>query len=324
MIPLRDNIPSKNYPIVNTIIIGMNIAIYLLQVAQGEHLTQFIYTYGLVPARYSIPEITVHFTTGQQFFSFISFMFLHGSFWHLLGNMWMLYIFGDNIEDQLGSFRYLIFYLACGMLSGVSHLLFNLHSTIPVIGASGSIAGVMGAYFLLYPNAKLLSLVPVLFIPFFFEIPAFLFLGFWFILQFLNAALLHDSGSVIAWWAHIGGFLFGMFFLKVFSRIPLTSFGHKIRQTTAKKKTHRLQLIRPVASNNDDNLYGVIRITPFEALKGTRKTVNISRGFKKKLFRVFIPSGMKNGNILRLKGLGKERENGKQNDLFLKIEIVSR
>ncbi|MBW1812918.1 MAG: rhomboid family intramembrane serine protease [Deltaproteobacteria bacterium] len=323
MIPLRDNIPSKNVPIVNTIIIGINIVIYLAELTQGESLTSFIYMYGLVPARYSIPEITAYFSIGQQLFSFISFMFLHGSFLHILGNMWMLYIFGDNIEGRLGAFRYLIFYLLCGMASGCSHLFFNLHSTAPVIGASGSIAGVMGAYFLLYPNAKILSLVPVLFIPFFFEIPAFIFLGFWFVLQFFNAALSHGSSSVIAWWAHIGGFLFGMLFLKLLTLIPSDSMSDKIRTSTAKKKSHRLQIIRPAASGSDDNLYGIIRTTPFEALKGTRKIVNIPQGFQKKLFRVFIPPGMKEGNIIRLKGLGKEMENGKKSDLFLKVEIIS-
>jgi len=322
MIPLRDNIPSRNLPIVNTIIIGINIVVYLAELIQGESLTSFIYIYGLVPARYSIPEITAYFSIGQQLFSFISFMFLHGSFLHILGNMWMLYIFGGNIEGRLGAFRYLIFYLLCGMASGCSHLFFNLHSTAPVIGASGSIAGVMGAYFLLYPNAKILSLVPVLFIPFFFEIPAFIFLGFWFVLQFFNAALSHGSSSVIAWWAHIGGFLFGMLFLKILTLIPSSSIGNKIQTSTVKKKSHRLQIIRPVASGSDDNLYGIIRTTPFEALKGTRKIVNIPQGFKKKLFRVFIPPGMKKGSIVRLKGLGKEMGNGQKSDLFLKVEIV--
>ena len=322
MIPLRDNIPSKNYPIVNNTIIGINIVLYLIELAQGEKLTSFVYMYGLVPARYSVPEIMTYFTTGQQFFSFISFMFLHGSFLHILGNMWMLYIFGDNIEDRLGSFRYLIFYLLCGMASGFSHLLFNLHSNVPVIGASGSIAGVMGAYFLLYPNAKILSLVPVLFIPFFFEIPAFIFLGFWLVLQFFNAALSHGSGSIIAWWAHIGGFLFGAVFLKLLTLVPSSSFSNKIRRTTIKKKSHRLQIIRPTASGGDDNLYGTIRIKPYEAIRGTRKMVNIPRGFQNKLFRVFIPSGIKDGNILRLKGLGKEMASGKKSDLFLKVEIV--
>ena len=208
------------------------------------------------------------------------------------------------------------------MASGCSHLLFNISSTAPVVGASGSIAGVMGAYFLLYPTAKILSLVPVLFIPFFFEIPAFIFLGFWFVLQFFNAALSHGSSSVIAWWAHIGGFLFGALFLKIFSLIPASSTIDSFKRAPAKKKSHRLQIIRPVAPGGDHHLYGVIRITPFEAMRGTRKAVNIPHGFQKRLFRIYIPSGIKHGNILRLKGLGKKTENGQRSDLFLKIEIA--
>lgn len=322
MIPIRDTVPSRNYPIVNSTIIGINVVLYLLELAQGENLTLFVYKYGLVPARYSIPEIMSYFTFGQQIFSFVSFMFLHGGFLHLLGNMWVLYIFGDNVEDRLGPFRYSVFYLLCGMTSGFSHLLLNLHSTTPVIGASGSIAGVMGAYFLLYPNAKILTLVPVLFIPFFFEIPAFLFLGLWFVFQFLNAARSHGNISGIAWWAHIGGFLFGMLFLKIFSLIPSPSLAGKLRTPTAKKTSHRLQLIRPAVSEKDNGLYGIIRITPHEALQGAQKLVSIPYGFQKKLFKVTIPAGVKDGNILRLRGLGKESPGGGRSDLFLKINTL--
>jgi len=322
MIPLRDNVPSKRVPIINYALIAINIAVYLIELAQGKNLAHFIYRYGLVPARYSVPEITAYFTTGHPLFSFISFMFLHGSFLHILGNMWFLYIFGDNVEDHLGSFRYLVFYLVCGVVSGCSHLLFNISSSAPVIGASGSIAGVMGAYFLLYPRAKILSLIPVFFIPFFFEIPAVIFLGFWFVLQFFNAALSSGSGSVIAWWAHIGGFLFGMLFLKLLTLIPSTSMGDKILRPAVKKSSHRLQMIRPAASGHDDNLYGMIRITPFEAHRGTWKMVNIPRGFQKKMFRIHIPGQIKDGTILRLKGLGKNRRSNQRSDLFLKIEIV--
>ena len=145
MIPIRDTIPSKNYPIVNNTIIAINVLIYLLQLAQGEGLYRFVQIYGLIPARYTVPQISHYFSTGQQLFSFLSFMFLHGGFLHLLGNMWSLYIFGDNVEDRLGHFRYLVFYLLCGLASGFSHLLFNLHSTVATIGASGAIAGGMGA-----------------------------------------------------------------------------------------------------------------------------------------------------------------------------------
>ncbi len=159
-------------------LIGINVAVYLLQMAQGPHLEQFIFTYGLVPARYSVPFYAAHFTLGQQLFSLVSFMFLHGGFWHLLGNMWFLYIFGDNVEDRLGSSYYLAFYLAAGLISGLCHLLVNINSAMPTIGASGAIAGVMGAYLVLFPNARILTLIPIIIIPWIIEIPAFFFLGF--------------------------------------------------------------------------------------------------------------------------------------------------
>ncbi|MBW1802215.1 MAG: rhomboid family intramembrane serine protease, partial [Deltaproteobacteria bacterium] len=157
MIPIRDTVRSRNYPVVNTMIIGLNILLFLIEMGQGQRLGQFISTYGLIPARYSSPEIARYFTFGQQVLAFFSFMFLHGGFWHLLGNMWSLYIFGDNVEDRLGSFRYLFFYLLCGWASGVSHLALNWHSKVPTIGASGAIAGIMGAYLITYPKSRILT-----------------------------------------------------------------------------------------------------------------------------------------------------------------------
>ena len=323
MIPIRDTIPSKNYPVVNNCIIGINVVLYLVQMAQGPDLNRFVYIYGLVPARYSIPQITSYFTTGQQFFSLLSFMFLHGGFWHLLGNMWSLYIFGDNVEDRLGPLRYIVFYLLCGITSGLSHLIFNLNSNIPTIGASGAIAGVMGAYLILHPNAKILTLIPIIFIPWFIEIPAFFFLGFWFVLQFINAAGSHSGIGGIAWWAHIGGFIFGIIFLKIFLLLPEIGVSDQMRRITAKRKTHRLQVIRPVGPGNDPHLYGTITITSFEAIAGTHKLVNIPWGFQKRLIRVTVPAGMKAGNKLRLNGLGKITADGQRGDLYLKVAIAS-
>ena len=177
MIPIRDTIRAETYPIVNGLIITVNVLFFFVELSQGERLNRFIYIYGLVPARYAIPQISAYFTSGQQVMSFLTFMFLHGGFLHLIGNMWFLYIFGDNVEDRLGHFRYLVFYLLCGLASGVSHLVINWHSKVPTIGASGAIAGVMGAYFILYPRAKVLTLVPIFFFFQFFELPAFVFLG---------------------------------------------------------------------------------------------------------------------------------------------------
>lgn len=321
MIPIRDTIQSKNYPVVNTFIIAVNVLFYLVQTAQGEKLNQFIFTYGLVPARYSIPEIGSYFTFGQQVVSLFSFMFLHGGFWHLLGNMWSLYIFGDNVEDRLGSLRYFLFYLMCGIASGLFHLFINWHSKIPTIGASGAIAGVMGAYFLLYPRAKILTLIPIFFIPYFLELHAFFFIGIWFILQFISAAGSSAQIGGVAWWAHIGGFIFGIIFLKIFLNIPHSGITKQIQQKTERQKTRRLQVIRTFGSSRDPNLYGSIEVTPQEARAGTHKLVNIPWGFQKRIFRVAVPAGVRDGASLRLEGMGRQMDDTKRGDLYLKVAI---
>jgi len=321
MIPIRDTTTTRNIPVVNNLIIGLNVLVYLIQMSQGPDLNRFIYIYGLVPARYSNPQIADYFSVGQQVFSVLSFMFLHGGFWHILGNMWTLYIFGDNVEDELGPSRYLLFYLLCGIASGLSHLFFNLNSNVPTIGASGAIAGVMGAYFILHPNSRILTLIPIIIIPWFIEIPAYFFLGLWFIIQFINAAASQSGVGGIAWWAHIGGFIFGIIFLKLFSAFPASGLSAKLRPVTQKKKTHRLQVIRPAASGNDPDLYASIAITPFEAATGTHKLVNIPWGFHKRMIRVAIPSGIVEGKLLRLKGMGRKMANGRPGDLYLKVVI---
>ena len=321
MIPIRDTIESKTYPVVNSIIIALNVLLYLVQLAQGDRLNQFIITYGLVPVRYSVPQIGAYFTFGQQVLSLFSFMFIHGGFLHLLGNMWSLYIFGDNVEDRLGPIRYLLFYILCGLLSGLSHLFINWHSQIPTIGASGAIAGVMGAYFLLYPGAKVLTLIPIFFIPYFMQIPAFLFLGFWFVLQFISAAGSSGQAGGVAWWAHIGGFVFGMIFVKLFLKVPELGVSRKARQITSKKKTHRLQSLKVMGTADDPHIYGSISITPREAQFGTRKLVNIPWGFQKRLFTVTVPPGVREGTKLRLAGMGKRIDDRNRGDLYLKVMI---
>ena len=321
MIPLRDINPSRNFPVVNTLLIGINVLVFLLQMSQGNGTDRFVYTYGLVPARYAIPHVSAYFTPFQQVFSFLSFMFLHGGFLHLLGNMWSLYIFGDNIEDRLGPFRYLLFYLLCGLASGLSHLLLNMNSTIPTIGASGAISGVMGAYLVLHPRSRILTLIPILIFPWFVEIPAFFFIGFWFVMQLLNAAGSHGMGGGIAWWAHIGGFLFGIVFLKLALMLPSTGVSRKISPMTAKKKTSRLQVIRPGGPADDPNLYGTLEISPFEARLGSRKLVNIPWGFQKRLINVTVPAGITEGKQLKLKSLGKLTPKGGRGDLFLRVII---
>ena len=321
MIPIRDTITPRHFPIVNYLIIAANVLVYLIELAQGPGLERFIYYYGLVPARYSVPDIAVHFTVGQQAVSIITFMFLHGGFWHLLGNMWSLYIFGDNVEDRLGPFRYMVFYLLCGMASGASHLLLNLGSNAPVIGASGAIAGVMGAYFILHPSSKILTLIPIIFIPWFVEIPAFFFLGIWFLLQFLNAAATHGGAGGIAWWAHIGGFIFGMVFLKLFTILPHTGISDRLGPVTEKRTTHRLQMIRPSVSGDSPHLLASLEITPYEARNGSQKLINVPWGFQTRLLKVMVPPGIQTGQMLRLKGLGRQAADGSRGDLLLKVTI---
>jgi membrane associated rhomboid family serine protease len=321
MIPIRDTIQSKSYPVVNSIIIFTNILSYLMEMQQGVNLNQFIITYGLVPARYSSGEISSYFTLGQQVFSFFSFMFIHGGFWHLLGNMWTLYIFGDNVEDRLGPLRYLLFYILCGLASGVSHLAINFHSSVPTIGASGAIAGVMGAYFVLYPGARILTLIPIFFIPYFLELPAYFFLGVWFIIQFLSATATPGHGGGIAWWAHIGGFVFGIVLLKLILQAPEFGISQWLRTKISKKRTHRLQVIRTTGSAGDRHLYGSIAITPLEAQWGTRKLVNIPRGLQRRLLRVIVPPGVHEGTTLRLAGMGIQMDKGTRGHLYLKVTI---
>ncbi len=320
MIPLRDTIRSRNYPVINWLIIAANVLVYLIELAQGERLGSFIITYGLVPARYSVPQLADHFSFSQQAFSLFSFMFLHGEFWHLLGNMWFLYIFGDNVEDRLGPFRYLLFYLLCGIASGLSHLFLNWHASAPTIGASGAIAGVMGAYFILYPRAKILTLIPIFFFPYFIEIPAFVFLGIWFVFQFLSAAGTATQAAGVAWWAHIGGFVFGMLFLGLFLRIPVSGLSEVFRRKTERRRTPHLQAIRTLGSAEDPSLYGTITISPREARSGTVKLVNIPWGFQKRAFKVNVPPGVVEGTTLRLAGIGRQMGE-RHGDLFLKVNI---
>ncbi len=321
MIPLRDTIQSRNYPVVNVTIIVINVLVYLFQTAQGHNLTKFIFTYGLVPARYSVEGIAAHFTLFEQVFSFFSFMFLHGGFWHLLGNMWSLYIFGDNVEDRLGSGRYLFFYLLCGFASGLTHLFTNTHSQVPTIGASGAIAGVMGGYFLLYPNSRILTFIPIFFIPYFIEIPAFVFLGLWFVFQFLSATAAPAQGGGIAWWAHIGGFVFGIILLKTFLWLPEWGMPKRASSKISKKKTHRLQVVKTAGSKENPDLYGSVVITPLEAQLGTKKLINIPSGLHKRLVRVAVPPGSREGVLLRLSGLGRQINGGRRGDLYLKVMV---
>jgi len=220
MIPLKDTIPSRTFPFVNYTIILINLLCFLYQISLGHHLEQFLYTWGVVPAKFFSPFSLAHPHLSQRIMPLFTSMFLHGGWLHFLGNMLYLYIFGDNVEDRIGHARYILFYLLCGVLAAIVHLITNHDSRLPTIGASGAIAGVMGAYFFLFPYARVVTLI---FIFFFFdivEIPAFFFLAFWFLLQFFSGTISFGAQDAmsggVAWWAHIGGFLAGILLLFVF------------------------------------------------------------------------------------------------------------
>ncbi|MFP5213829.1 MAG: rhomboid family intramembrane serine protease [Acidobacteriota bacterium] len=220
MIPIRDINPSDRTPVVNYLIIMVSAAAFLFELSLGSRLEAFLNLFGLVPARYGEPDMVGRYSLALQAIPFISSMFLHGGWLHLIGNMWTLYIFGDNIEARLGHVKYLVFYLLSGFAAAFIQIVTNPESTIPTIGASGAIAGVMGAYFVLYPRAKVLTLVPIIFFFTFVELPAFLFLGIWFFMQFLSGtvSMLNETArfSGVAWWAHVGGFVGGIVLLLVF------------------------------------------------------------------------------------------------------------
>ncbi len=322
MFPIRDTIRSLSFPVVNTIIIFINVVVFFIEMNYPGDVNHLILRYALIPARFSNPDIAAYFTTGQQAFTFFSFMFLHGGFLHLLGNMWFLYIFGDNVEDRLGHLRYLLFYFLCGWASALAHILTGIGSTTPTIGASGAVAGVMGAYMVLYPRARILTLILIIFIPYFIEIPAVFFLGIWFTIQFVSASFTDIHAAGIAWWAHIGGFAAGIVFAGILIWIPRTGLSDSMQQATARQTSPKLHVARAMEMEDEPNLYGSITITPKEAASGTRKLINLARGGQKKLFFVDVPPGIKNEGMIRLSGAGKKINDGTRGDVYINVKIT--
>ena len=210
MIPLRDTIPSRRFPIVNTALIVINVLVFLIESIMPAGLQNtFISTWGLTPIRFwQAPGL-------DTWLPLLTSMFLHGGWWHVISNMLALYIFGDNIEDRLGPVKYLVFYLVGGIIASGAHLVAYSGSRVPTVGASGAIAAVLGAYLILYPRSRVVTLVPIFYFLRMVEIPAPIYLGFWFISQFFNGILALGaadvfSGGGVAWWAHIGGFVYGV------------------------------------------------------------------------------------------------------------------
>ena len=210
MIPLRDVIPTRTTPHVTITLVVVNVLVFLYQLSLGEAANQFVFEYGLVPAYFAWVNV-------------LTSMFLHGGLMHAGGNMLYLWIFGDNVEDRMGHGRFLVFYLLCGVAAALAQTMINPNSAIPMVGASGAIAGVMGAYFVLHPHSRIVTLLPLGFFTQIVEIPAIFYLGFWFLLQFLSGlGSLADSGARsgggVAFWAHIAGFAAGLVGVFLFRR----------------------------------------------------------------------------------------------------------
>jgi membrane associated rhomboid family serine protease len=223
MIPIQDTVHSRNPPLAVYALIALNLLVFALELSlPHEGLDRLFYLLGIVPARYSHPEwaVRVGFPV-DDYWPFLTSMFLHGGWAHIIGNMWTLWIFGDNVEDRMGPFRFTLFYLLCGLVAAVVHYATNRDSDVPTVGASGAIAGVLGAYFVLYPRSQIVVMVPIFFYPVFFEVPAVMYLLFWALSQLFSGALAL-AGPVevggVAWWAHVGGFAAGLLLHPLFVR----------------------------------------------------------------------------------------------------------
>ena len=229
MLPIRDDQPRYSTPFVTRFLIVLNLAIFCLEFAlDPQSLKLLVHQFGVVPyhlalflggsSRYSLLAVVLPFFTS---------MFLHGSWMHVIGNMWFLYIFGDNVEDYLGHFKYLVFYLLTGLIAMLTQVAVNLHSTVPTLGASGAIAGVLGAYFILYPQARVLTWIfELIFLVVW--VPAWVILGYWFVLNFLSGtetalAIHRQNMGGVAFWAHVGGFVSGALLVKAFGERGLRS-----------------------------------------------------------------------------------------------------
>jgi membrane associated rhomboid family serine protease len=214
MIPIRNAVPSRYPPAVTWMLIATNCLVFLFQDSLSpDELELFLRQFALIPAHYSeVLAFGDSDLAAADLFPLFSMMFLHGGWLHLILNMWTLWLFGPTIEDRLGHGRYLAFYLACGFAASITHVIFNPTSIIPALGASGAIAGLLGCYMRLFPMARVVVVVPILFIPLFFEVYAFVFIGLWFLIQVMQsmmALLLPSASGDVAWWAHVGGFIAG-------------------------------------------------------------------------------------------------------------------
>jgi membrane associated rhomboid family serine protease len=228
MFPLRDDNPITITPFVTWILIAINVAVFLYQVTLPPKAGQlFVMQFGSIPSVVlGSRSLPANFAAIPPLFSIFTSMFLHGGWMHLVGNMWFLWVFGNNIEEAMGHFRFVSFYLICGIIASISHILSSPNSVIPSIGASGAIAGTLGAYVMLYPRARVWTLIFLGFFVRLMYIPAGVILGFWIIIQFLNGSMAgrQDAGG-IAFWAHIGGFIAGVLLVGLFKKRNVKFFN---------------------------------------------------------------------------------------------------
>ena len=219
MFPLKDDIPTEKPPIITIALIVINCLIFLYQISLGDQFQYFIIKLGAIPYEITHQTETTSEATFPVNMTLLSAMFLHGGWLHIFGNMLYLWIFGNNVEDKLGHFKFIIFYLLSGIIASLVYILTNPNSTVPMVGASGAIAGVLGAYLLKFPRARVLTLIIFGWFIRIVRIPAYFVLGFWFIIQLINGlpAIGQNSSGGVAWFAHIGGFLAGMGLFKVFT-----------------------------------------------------------------------------------------------------------
>jgi len=221
MIPLRDTVPCNTTPVISWSIMVVCITVFLvMQILPEETQRQIVYLYGMVPIRYSNPHWAYSFgLPPDDYLSFLTSLFLHGGWMHIIFNMLFMWIFADNIEDIMGHARFLAFYLICGLLATYLQWYSNPALTVPVVGASGAISGILGAYIVRFPYARIVIMIPILFFPLLFEVPAIAFIGFWVIMQLreaTSAALFTNVTVNVAWWAHLGGFIVGAFLHPMF------------------------------------------------------------------------------------------------------------
>ena len=222
MIPLKDDNPTSGRPIVTYFLISLCILVFLIQLSSQSYRTgQLFYSYGLIPSvLMGHDQLPMDLYAVPAFATIFSSMFMHGGFMHLIGNMLYMWIFADNIEDNLGPKKFIVFYLLSGIGAAMAQVLVDPSSQVPMVGASGAIGGVLGAYIINYPKAKVLVLIPLGFFLFSQKIRALYVLGFWFILQFINSSMMSSQGGGVAYAAHIGGFISGMILILFFNKKP--------------------------------------------------------------------------------------------------------